>query len=462
MNNKLQLQMKLGWVAAFAMVASGCSLQPKKEVQIQQAQESTINKTNPRGVVDASSPAQLAPKVGKISVSIVDADTLADKVANGAVQVNLKAEGEGADLVTLLCRDGEVPDVWRASYRVCNSGGKGHIISKLVVGKSYAIGVVAQNPETGEMTQEVSATFTVKTLNQTEGTPTNGSATPADPPSPLLVRAVGDIWKVYIPSNMYIQGYTSDSGLQGGVDLYQVKDDQGFFTEACTDSAAKLHEEISMKDSMGTQRTYCHSNLLYNDFMTATENRIGRNHLTISTPLAKLATPGFDSQGRFTGFERLVVNTYNSRELGGNFNSDYNAKRDLFVRLCGGKQTQFARTDLPASMVKTGRSAQMRVCRTNIDFGLEMGSKDVWIAQILAVDSGQEYDTEIVYITQWESATEAGSFANNVYKIIWTYFEPVNVYFRDNAISVPSSLPAPASTSSLPQSMGIPSNLGTI
>ena len=104
----------------------------------------------------------------------------------------------------------------------------------------------------------------------------------------------------------------------------------------------------------------------------------------------------------------------------------------------------------------------MRVCRTNIDFGLEMGSKDVWIAQILAVDSGQEYDTEIVYITQWESATEAGNFANNVYKIIWTYFEPVNVYFRDNAISVPSSLPAPASTSSLPQSMGIPSNLGRI
>ena len=453
--------MNRGWLLVLALAVGGCSTQPKKEADVQQPQTASITQTTPQTSSAAGqSPAEAVPKVGAITVSIVDTDTIASRVASGAVQIDFLVDGTGADLVTLLCREGEVPDVWRSAYKPC-SGTKSQTVSNLVTGHSYAIGVVAQNPESGQMTDEVSATFTV-TLSATASSTGEGS-------SPLLMRQVGAIWKVYIPSNMYIQGYTTDSGLNGGVDLYEAKDDQGSFIQACTDFGAKVHEEIAMKDSMGTQRTYCHMNLDYTDFNTYTENRLGLNYLTITTPLSSLSTPGFDSQGHFTGFSRLVVNAFDSRALGGAFNSDFNSKVDLFMKLCSGNQSTFVQTDLPSSLVRTGRTAQMRVCRTNIDFGLGLGSKDVWMAQILAVDSNQEIDTEIVYMTQWESAMTAGSFADSAYKIIWTYFQPVDVYFQNNAVPVPANLPAPSGTgSAVPGGIsampviGVPPYLGTI
>lgn len=355
------------------------------------------------------------PVTPDVKINIIGSNDLASQIKDDSLVVNFGLIGKDADNVSLLCKAGKVPDVWTASFQICN-GVNSHTISDLKSGEAYGIIVRAQDPVTGTYSSNEFSAFTYKKENS-EDNDVDEEATQSRRPQTHLV---GKKWNVHVPANMYTQAYTHSHGPAGAklVSLYQEKNNPVFWSFACNRSVLDgSYEWENVRDSYGVERTYCHVVSDYSKFLNMTYNTIARNHLAITTPLSTLDNPNkFDARGNYVGFERLIVNAYDDPRMP----TEALHIENLFTNICEGQESRFRRTNLPTTNRIYGEKAWIRVCKTRVNFGLTYGAKYLWVAQIV---SGS-LDTEIVYMAEWNMQPIDGAFAEAALRKVWHYFEP--------------------------------------
>jgi hypothetical protein len=145
---------------SFLLVLSACNATPAGQKKIAPQQQTTLLPPQTGGGAEGGEAdgGVLIYARKQVSVTILQADELAARISGSELIVDFTVSGDGGDEVTLLCRSGPVPEVWRTSFRVCN-GGRSHRLTGLKAAKTYGVGVVAQFAGSGRMSDEVSVTF---------------------------------------------------------------------------------------------------------------------------------------------------------------------------------------------------------------------------------------------------------------------------------------------------------------
>jgi hypothetical protein len=311
-----------------------------------------------------------------------------------------------------------MPDVMDAVYADCNNGAS-EKISKLTETASYRIYVKAIDSASGAASREFSSAIDV-----------NGAATQAT--AEYSMTSVGNIWNITVSPNLYISTKASAGTLTGQIEL--IEENSGansVYSGVNMSSAGSQMSGFKMKDGSGTERTYNRVLITRNeDYQTMTDHRMSRNHVTLTRPTDSVLQPGMNQYGT-TGFERLVVNTYNSQELRMSTDADFKSTRDLFVRLCGIRNfSGWLSFPAFADMTTAPLAGAVRTCVANIDFGLTSNRQTIIMAQALQYNPAtQDVQTEVTYMVQLGAynVTTTDALVGRLAGLIKNTFQPVSI-----------------------------------
>ena len=422
-------------VAAIALSTANCNKKsddPAPEATPQQVAPPTPTPT-PAATATGPTAKEVVDRMNAVTITIVDGDKLAASVKDGSLTVSFKlAEGTSAEGLSFQCKAGKMPAVMDAAYGACTSA-TSHAITNLTEAATYRFFVKAVDTTSGASSKEFTGTIDLSNSQQSS--------------AEYVTATVGNVWNVTMNPNMYISEVATSNTADGRINLTEeVSSGSALYNGVNTAGSGGQMSTFSQKDGTGIVHNYQTVQITQNaDFQSMTDHRMSRNSVTFTRPMASVFTPGANSYGTL-GFERMIVNVYDSPSLNAtgntssnqcykNVDADFQTVRDLFVRLCGkGNFSSWVGFPAFTDMTTAKLASAVRTCTANIDFGMiGSPSQRIIIAQALQYDP-QSYgvQTEVVYMLQLGAygVVSQDQIVGTLAKLVQNNFQPVKILSR--------------------------------